>query len=222
MGVRCRFRGAQLHFRGFDRTDDPDNVPSIRTTRRSPGWRSHRPAGTASRRHRPHDRRPAPSPQLTHLAAATTGPCRIRASGCRPVVPQLTVLVPKLSTLAPAPPTLFVPRDPNMTTERPLAGIRVLELGQHRQPLCRHLACLFWRRRHQVEAPDGDPQVAGASLQEGTSLWWRSLSRNKRCITLDLRQPAGKTSRAAWPPPATSSSRTFAPALPGELRHRPR
>lgn len=25
-GVRCRFRGAQLHFRGFDRTDDPDNV----------------------------------------------------------------------------------------------------------------------------------------------------------------------------------------------------
>jgi hypothetical protein len=25
-GVRCRFRGAQLHFRGFDRADEPDNV----------------------------------------------------------------------------------------------------------------------------------------------------------------------------------------------------
>lgn len=81
-----------------------------------------------------------------------------------------------------------------MTTERPLAGIRVLELGQLiAGPFAGTLLAYFGADVIKVEAPgDGDPLRGWRVVQEGTSLWWRSLSRNKRCITLDLRQPAGQ------------------------------
>jgi len=80
-----------------------------------------------------------------------------------------------------------------MTTERPLTGIRVLELGQLiAGPFAGTLLAYFGADVIKVEAPDGDPLRGWRVVQEGTSLWWRSLSRNKRCITLDLRQPAGQ------------------------------
>ncbi|HNN95792.1 MAG TPA: CaiB/BaiF CoA-transferase family protein [Pseudomonadota bacterium] len=81
-----------------------------------------------------------------------------------------------------------------MTTEQPLAGIRVLELGQLiAGPFAGTLLAYFGADVIKVEVPgDGDPLRGWRVVQEGTSLWWRSLSRNKRCITLDLRQPAGQ------------------------------
>ncbi len=81
-----------------------------------------------------------------------------------------------------------------MTAERPLSGVRVLELGQLvAGPFAGTLLAYFGAEVIKVEAPgQGDPLRGWRVVQDGTSLWWRSLSRNKRCITLDLRRPGGQ------------------------------
>lgn len=44
-----------------------------------------------------------------------------------------------------------------------------------------------------VEHPDhGDPIRDWAPKEQGVSLWWRSLARNKRCVTLDLSMDEGR------------------------------
>jgi len=44
----------------------------------------------------------------------------------------------------------------------------------------------------KVEPPrTGDPVRVWRLMEDGTSLWWRSLGRNKKCITLDLPQAGG-------------------------------
>jgi formyl-CoA transferase len=45
----------------------------------------------------------------------------------------------------------------------------------------------------KVEAPNGGDPLRGWRLVEGdTSIWWYVQSRNKKCITLDLRKPQGQ------------------------------
>ena len=45
----------------------------------------------------------------------------------------------------------------------------------------------------KLEPPgEGDPLRGWRVVRDGTSLWWRSLARNKRCITVDLRREAGQ------------------------------
>ena len=44
----------------------------------------------------------------------------------------------------------------------------------------------------KVEPPGGDPIRNWRELKEGTSLWWRSLGRNKKCISLDLKSEQGR------------------------------
>jgi crotonobetainyl-CoA:carnitine CoA-transferase CaiB-like acyl-CoA transferase len=45
----------------------------------------------------------------------------------------------------------------------------------------------------KVEQPGvGDPMRTWGELKEGIGLFWKSLSRNKRCVTLDLRSPDGQ------------------------------
>jgi formyl-CoA transferase len=45
----------------------------------------------------------------------------------------------------------------------------------------------------KIEPPgEGDPLRRWRKLHDGTSLWWYSLSRNKRSLTLDLKQAAGR------------------------------
>lgn len=86
-----------------------------------------------------------------------------------------------------------------MTTEhvsgaRPLDGYRVLELGQLMAgPLAGTYLAYFGADVIKVEAPGtGDPVRGWRVLDEGTSLWWRSLGRNKRCVTADLRTERGQ------------------------------
>jgi crotonobetainyl-CoA:carnitine CoA-transferase CaiB-like acyl-CoA transferase len=78
--------------------------------------------------------------------------------------------------------------------ERPLDGLRVLELGQLMAgPLAGTFLAYFGADVIKVEPPrGGDPVRTWRVLDEGTSLWWRSLGRNKRCITLDLRDARGQ------------------------------
>ena len=76
---------------------------------------------------------------------------------------------------------------------RPLAGLRVLELGQLLAgPFAGTLLGYFGAEVIKVEPPGGDPIRAWRLVEEGTSLWWRTLGRNKRSIVLDLRTDAGR------------------------------
>lgn len=82
----------------------------------------------------------------------------------------------------------------NDTARQPLDGIRVLELGQLLAgPFCGTILGYFGAEVIKVEPPGtGDPIRKWRILDEGTSLWWRSLARNKKCITLDLKSERGQ------------------------------
>ncbi len=79
--------------------------------------------------------------------------------------------------------------------ERPLAGLRVLELGQILAgPFAGSMLAYFGAEVVKVEPPGaGDPIRSWRLLDEsGVSYWWRSLARNKRCVTLDLGSAEGQ------------------------------
>jgi crotonobetainyl-CoA:carnitine CoA-transferase CaiB-like acyl-CoA transferase len=78
---------------------------------------------------------------------------------------------------------------------RPLDGIRVLEVGQLLAgPFAGNILGYFGAEVIKVEPPGGgDPIRKWRELDEdGTSFWWRSLGRNKKCITSDLRSEEGR------------------------------
>ncbi len=84
--------------------------------------------------------------------------------------------------------------DTKVNGARPLDGYRVLELGQLMAgPLAGTYLAYFGADVIKVEPPGtGDPVRGWRVVDEGTSLWWRSLGRNKRCVTADLRTEAGR------------------------------
>ena len=77
----------------------------------------------------------------------------------------------------------------------PLAGLRVLELGALLAgPFVGRLVADLGAEVVKVEAPDRpDPMRSwGQATYRGRSLWWPVLSRNKRCVTLNLRTSEGQ------------------------------
>ncbi|GAB7538189.1 CaiB/BaiF CoA transferase family protein [Burkholderia sp. 22PA0099] len=78
--------------------------------------------------------------------------------------------------------------------QRPLEGIRVLELGQLiAGPFAGRLLAEFGAEVIKIEPPSaGDPLRKWRMLHQGTSVWWAVQSRNKQSITLDLRAPEGQ------------------------------
>ncbi|MCL6561759.1 MAG: CoA transferase [Firmicutes bacterium] len=77
----------------------------------------------------------------------------------------------------------------------PLAGIRVLELGSLiAGPFAGRLLADMGAEVVKVEAPDTpDPMRQwGQATYRGRRLWWTVQSRNKYCITLNLRLPEGQ------------------------------
>ncbi|RCS57157.1 CaiB/BaiF CoA transferase family protein [Parvibium lacunae] len=83
---------------------------------------------------------------------------------------------------------------PPSATPLPLAGIKVLELGQLiAGPFAGRVLADFGAEVVKVEPPQtGDPLRNWRVLRNGTSLWWQAQSRNKRSIVIDLKQPAGQ------------------------------
>ena len=75
-------------------------------------------------------------------------------------------------------------------TAGPLAGLKVLELGQLiAGPFAAKTLADFGADVIKIEAPgDGDPLRRWRLLKDGTSVWWQVQSRNKRSVALDLRQ----------------------------------
>ena len=79
------------------------------------------------------------------------------------------------------------------TTAKPLAGVKVLELGTLiAGPFCTRILGEFGARVIKIESPDGgDPLRQWRKLYEGTSLWWYIQARNKESLTLNLKHPEG-------------------------------
>jgi formyl-CoA transferase len=86
-----------------------------------------------------------------------------------------------------------------MASARPLAGLKVLELGQLiAGPFAGKVFAEFGADVIKVEpppdakSPGGDPLRQWRLLHEGTSLWWYVQARNKKSVTVNLRSSEGQ------------------------------
>lgn len=82
------------------------------------------------------------------------------------------------------------PLDGASASTGPLAGLKVLELGQLiAGPFAAKTLADFGAEVIKIEPPTGgDPLRRWRLLKDGTSVWWQVQSRNKRSLALDLRQ----------------------------------
>jgi len=82
----------------------------------------------------------------------------------------------------------------DIKSPRPLEGVRILEMGQLLAgPFASMLLGWFGAEVIKIEPPQtGDPLRNWRKVYKGTSLWWYSLSRNKKCVTLNLKNPRGQ------------------------------
>ncbi|MFM7553087.1 MAG: CaiB/BaiF CoA transferase family protein, partial [Actinomycetota bacterium] len=85
--------------------------------------------------------------------------------------------------------------DSEETTQGPLEGVRMIEFGQLLAgPYCASLMADFGAEVIKVEAPPaGDPmRVWGREKVNDRTLWWPTLARSKKVVTLNLREPRGQ------------------------------
>jgi crotonobetainyl-CoA:carnitine CoA-transferase CaiB-like acyl-CoA transferase len=80
-----------------------------------------------------------------------------------------------------------------MNPSGPLAGYRVIELGQLLAgPFAGCMLGYFGAEVIKIEPPNGgDPIRRWREMRGDTSLWWRSLARNKKSVTIDLKTTQG-------------------------------
>src|SRR5918994_6108161 len=77
----------------------------------------------------------------------------------------------------------------------PLEGVRVVEMGSLLAgPFCGQLLADFGAEVIKVEPPGkGDPmRVWGRHRKDGRTLWWPIIARNKKSVTLNLREGKGQ------------------------------
>ena len=79
-------------------------------------------------------------------------------------------------------------------TTQPLAGVRVLELGNMiAAPFCTRILAEFGADVIKIEDPKGGDQLRQwRKMYKGTSLWWLAQARNKQSVTVDLRAAEGQ------------------------------
>jgi crotonobetainyl-CoA:carnitine CoA-transferase CaiB-like acyl-CoA transferase len=89
-----------------------------------------------------------------------------------------------------------VPREAerSATAQPPLAGIRVLDIATlGAGPWFATRLADFGADVIKVEHPaKGDPMRLLGWFEQDVPLWWKVDSRNKRCMTLDLKTPQGQ------------------------------
>ena len=80
-----------------------------------------------------------------------------------------------------------------MAGKRPLEGLRVIEMGQLLAgPFTGTILGYFGAEVIKVEPPTGDPVRQWREVRNGTSLWYHSIGRNKKSVTLDLKTDKGR------------------------------
>lgn len=86
--------------------------------------------------------------------------------------------------------------DPNDAAQQPhgpLHGIRVLDISTvYAAPITAMLLGDYGADVIKIEHPTGDPARSHGANKDGHGLWWKVISRNKRCITLNLGTPEGQ------------------------------
>ncbi len=78
--------------------------------------------------------------------------------------------------------------------DKPLKGIRVLELGQLiAGPFTASMLAYFGAEVIKIEPPGvGDPIRKWRAMRGDTSHWWYSIARNKKSVCLDLKSEVGQ------------------------------
>lgn len=84
--------------------------------------------------------------------------------------------------------------DPTTDTRPPLEGIRVLELGNFiAAPFAARVFADFGAEVVKIERPGAGDELRGWRLARGTtSMMFRTIARNKKSVTLDLRTDEGR------------------------------
>lgn len=84
--------------------------------------------------------------------------------------------------------------DNNMSNRTgPLKGLRVIELGSMvAGPFCTRLMADFGADVIKIEQPEGDAVRSMGSRREGQSLYGTSIFRNKRLVSINMRQQEGR------------------------------
>src|SRR6266700_2882746 len=91
-------------------------------------------------------------------------------------------------------PVRTAPAKESTVTDGVLAGLRVIDAAT----LAAGPLIATWMGEHgaeviKVEQPDGgDPLRQWGAQREGVGLMWKSVARNKKCITLNLRHESGR------------------------------
>jgi crotonobetainyl-CoA:carnitine CoA-transferase CaiB-like acyl-CoA transferase len=81
----------------------------------------------------------------------------------------------------------------NTKAIRPLAGVRVLELGNYiAAPTAGRMLADFGAEVIKIEPAEGDPVRTMGKSVDGHSLYAASIFRNKRLVAIDLRRPEGR------------------------------
>ncbi|NKB55806.1 MAG: CoA transferase [Alphaproteobacteria bacterium] len=79
------------------------------------------------------------------------------------------------------------------TRAGPLTGLRVLEIGHFiAAPFGTRLLADLGADVIKIEPPAGDPIRQWGTHVDGNSPWWSQHARNKRCMTLNLKDPKAK------------------------------
>ena len=75
-----------------------------------------------------------------------------------------------------------------------LAGLKVLELGTLiAGPFCARMMAEFGADVIKIETPQGgDPLRQWRVLRDGTSLWWSVQARNKKSLSLNMKEPKAR------------------------------
>ena len=75
----------------------------------------------------------------------------------------------------------------------PLRGIRVLDISTvYAAPITAMLLGDYGADVIKVEHPVGDPARSHGANKDGHGLWWKVISRNKKCVTLNFGTPEGQ------------------------------
>jgi formyl-CoA transferase len=98
------------------------------------------------------------------------------------------------------------------TRSGPLSGLTVIELGHYiAAPFAGRLLADMGATVIKVEPPGGDPFRGWGEAVNGNSLWFSIHGRNKLCVTLDLKKPAGRDAVLALAARADALLENFRP-----------
>lgn len=114
----------------------------------------------------------------------------------RRALPLASCFTRSVTTIGGSPPhsSSSSPKDPPAERKLPLEGVRVIECGHLiAGPFAGTILSYFGADVIKIEPPTGDQVRDYRELDDTkTSLWWYSLGRNKRSVSVDIKSDRGR------------------------------